>query len=183
MLSSHPQEICARQTSGDLSEKLVSTPRFPQQIDEWQSLHEQFVCFKFESSAPQNKLSSHDISLKGLEEKYDEVYTPSNGISPGNSDEKFDEEPYRSFSLPAISVHESAGTYLSRKKIPDKSYQLSEWLSFQGSRLKSESAYSWASYKVPPSWALNKIVLQSWALNKTHPFSSGILDKKKPRPV
>ena len=64
MLSSHPQESGARQTSGELSEKFVSTPRFPQQIDEWQSLHEQFVYFKFESSAPQNKLSSHGISLK-----------------------------------------------------------------------------------------------------------------------
>ena len=54
------------------------------------------------------KISYHHMASlrKNLEEKYDEVYAPSNGISPGNSGEKFDEEPYRSLS--EISVHESA---------------------------------------------------------------------------
>ena len=56
------------------------------------------------------KISYHHMASlrKNLEEKYDEVYAPSNGISPVNSGEKFDEEPYRSFSLSEISVHESA---------------------------------------------------------------------------
>ena len=72
------------------------------------------------SSHQHLKISYHHMASlrRNLEEKYDEVYAPSNSISPGNSGEKFNEEPYRSFSLSEISFHESAGPYLSN--IPDK---------------------------------------------------------------
>ena len=109
MLSSHPQENGARQTSGDLSEKLVSTPRFPQQ--NWRMAVSSWTVRLFSNLSHQHlKISYHHMASlrRNLKEKYDEVYAPSNGISPGNSGEKFDEEPYRSFSLSEISVHESA---------------------------------------------------------------------------